>query len=59
MLLAKKSSEILSKHKGYFYILESLVLNWYIFVALTNRKLLLPLKCKLKQNFLLDLQNLI
>ena len=43
MLLAKKSSEILSKHKGYFYILESLVLNWYIFVALTNKKLLLPL----------------
>ena len=29
------------------------------FVTLTNKKPLLPLQCRLKQNFLFDLENLI
>ena len=31
------------KHKGYFFILESFALTQYIFLALINKKLLLPL----------------
>ena len=38
MLLAVKSSEIFPEHKGNFFILESFALNWYIYVALTNKK---------------------
>ena len=41
MLLAEKSPEIFPKHKEYFAISESFALNWYIFVVLTNKKLLL------------------
>ena len=36
MLLAVKSFEIFSKHKGYDFISEHIALNWYIFVTLTN-----------------------
>ena len=43
MLLAVKSFEIFPKPNLYDFIWESLALNWYIFVALTNKKLLLPL----------------
>ena len=34
-------------------------LNWYIFVALANEELLLPLQCMLKYYFLFDLEKLI
>ena len=54
MLLAEKS-----KRNECFFISESLALDWYIFVALTNKRLLLPLQCRLKQNFLFDLEKLI
>ena len=40
MLLAEKFSEIFSKHKGHFLISRSFVLKVYIFVAITNKKLL-------------------
>ena len=45
MLLAEKSPEIFPKHKGYIYIFisESFALNWYIFVALTNKKNVAPI----------------
>ena len=43
MLLAEKPPEMFSKHKGYFFISESFALNWYISVALTDKKLLIPL----------------
>ena len=43
MLLAEKSLEIFPKQKEYFFIAETFALNWYIFAALTNKKLLLPL----------------
>ena len=43
VLLIVKSFEILSTHNGYFLISESFALNWYIFVALTSKKMLLPL----------------
>ena len=43
MLLTQKSSEILPKYKGYFFISESFAFNKYIFVALANKKLLLLL----------------
>ena len=59
MLLAEKSPEIFPKHKEYFFIPESFALNSYIFVVLTNKKLLLPFKCRLKQNFLFDHEKLI
>ena len=57
MLLAEKFSELFPKHKGHFFILESFALEWY--VGLTNENLLLPLQCRLKQNFLFDLWKLI
>ena len=41
MLLAKKFSEIFSKHKGHVLISRSFVLKVYIFVAIINKKLLL------------------
>ena len=59
MLLTQKSPEIFPKHKGYFLISESFALNRYIFVALTNKKLLRPLSWRLKQSFLFDLEKLI
>ena len=43
MLLAEESPDIFPKHTGYFFILESFALNRYIFVALTNKELLLAL----------------
>ena len=47
MLLAEKFSEIFPKHinKKYFlfFISEYFVMKKYIFVALTNKKLMLPL----------------
>ena len=58
MLLAEKSAEIFHKHKGYFFISESFALNWYTFVALTNKMLLFLLYCKLKQNFLFYIEKL-
>ena len=59
MLLAVKLFEIFPKDEGYIVISGSFALNWYIFVALTNKKLLLPLQWRLKQNFLCDLEKLI
>ena len=43
MLLADQSPEIFPKHNKYLPISEFFALNWYIFVALTNKKLLLQL----------------
>ena len=42
MISIAKSFEIILKHIRYGLISESLALNCYIFVALTNKKLLLP-----------------
>ena len=58
MLLAVKSFETFPKHR-YSFISEIFALNWYIFVALKNKKLLFPLSCRLKQNFLPDIEKLI
>ena len=55
MLLAVKSFETFLKHEGYFFS-ESFALNWYIFVALTNKKTVAPI---IMQNFLFDLEKLI
>ena len=41
--LIVKSFEILPKHSVESFISDHFVLNWYIFVILTNKKLLLPL----------------
>ena len=54
-----KSFELIPKHKGYFFISDSFALSWYIFLALINKKLLLPLYCRLKQNLLCDYEKLI
>ena len=55
-----KSFEIFTKHNGYGFISESFSLNGYIFVASTNKKLLLPLSCsRLNTNFLFDCVKLI
>ena len=54
MLLDKKAPEIFPKHKGCFFILEFFAFKQYIFVPLTNKKLLLSLQWRLKQNFLFD-----
>ena len=44
MLLIVKSFEILPEHGIYVFSSEFFfVLNWYIFEALTNKKILLPL----------------
>ena len=44
MLLNEKPFEIFPKHNVYGFISESFVLNWwYIFPALINKKMLLPL----------------
>ena len=42
-LIAEKSPEIFSKQKEYIFNSESFALNWHMFVAPTNKKLLLPL----------------
>ena len=54
MLLDKKAPEIFPKHKGCFFILEFFAFKQHIFVPLTNKKLLLSLQWRLKQNFLFD-----
>ena len=59
MLLAEKSPERFPKHKEYIFISKSFASYGYIFVALTNKKLLLPLQCRLKENFIFDLEKLI
>ena len=41
--LIVKSFEVLPKHTVYGFISESFALNWYIFVVLTSKKLLVPL----------------
>ena len=43
MLLDEKSPEIFPKPKECFFISESFALNQYIFEALKNKKLLVPL----------------
>ena len=43
MLLSVKSFKILPEDNAFGFISESFALNRYIFVALTNKKLLLPL----------------
>ena len=45
-----KPFEILPKHKGYGFTSESFALDWWIFTASTNKKLLLPLQCRLNTN---------
>ena len=52
ILLIVKSFEILPKHSAYYFISGSFDLSWYIFVALTNKKLLIPLQCRLSANLL-------
>ena len=59
MLFTEKPPEIFPKHKGYILISKSFALNWYLLVALTNKKMLLPLQDRLKQNFIFDLEKLI
>ena len=59
MLSVVKSFEILPKHSIYGSISESFALNWYIFAAITNKKLLLPLKCRLNTNLCPDCAKLI
>ena len=59
MLINVKSFEIFPKQKEYFFISKLFALNWCIFVALKNKKLLLSLECKLKQSFLFNLEKLI
>ena len=41
---------ILPEHNGHAFNGKSFALNWQIFTLLTNKKLLLPLECKLKQS---------
>ena len=43
MLLAEKYPEIFPKYKGCFFVSECFALKWYIFVALTNKLLLVSL----------------
>ena len=43
MLLTEQLFQIFSKHTRYFFIAKSFALNFYIFVALANKKLLHPL----------------
>ena len=50
----EKIFEILPEHNKYGFISESFALNWYIFTALTNKKLLLQLSCRLNTNLFLD-----
>ena len=49
MLLAVKSFEIFPKHNGYGFVSEPYALNWYISVALTNKKLLQKDRCYLEK----------
>ena len=57
MLLVEKYPK--HKRNKYFFISEPFALNWYIFVTLTNKKLLLLIYCRLKKNRLFDLKKLI
>ena len=59
MLLAEKSSEIFPEQNRYLFISGSFALKWYMFLALANKKLVLPLSCRLKQNVLSDLEKVI
>ena len=43
----------------YNLLFQSVALNWYIFVVLTNKKLLLPLWCRRDTNLLFDCVKLI
>ena len=55
MLSTEKSCQISPKHKGYFFYFTIFCFELIYFAALTNKKLLLPLKCGLKQIFSLDI----
>ena len=59
MLSTVKYFEILSNHNKYAFNSESFTLNWKIFTSETNKNVLLPLLCKLKQNLLCCLLKLI
>ena len=59
MLLIVKSFKILRKHNGWSFISGSFALNWYIFVALINKKLLLSLKRRFNTNLFPDCVKLI
>ena len=59
MLIAVKSLEIFPKLNEYGFISEFFALNWYSFLALMNKKLLLTLQWRLKQNFLCDFEKFI
>ena len=58
MLLTAKPFETFPKHNIYGFMSEIFALNWYIFGHL-QKKLLLPLKCRLKQKCLFSLEKLI
>ena len=54
-----KSFETFPEHNRYFSISESFVLNWYIFVALTIKKLSFPLQWRLNTNLFPDYVKLV
>ena len=59
ILLTVTFFKILPKHSVKFFISELFALNSYIFLALTNKKLLLPLCCRLNTNLFLGCSKLI
>ena len=59
ILLIAKSFDILPKHSAKSFISEFFALNCYTFAALTNKKLLLPLWCRLNANLFPDCIKLI
>ena len=59
MSLAVKSFKVFPKHNEYGFISELFTLIWNVFVASTNKKLLLALQWRLKHNFLWSLKKLI
>ena len=51
MLLAEKSPIIFHKHNGYTFISGFFALEWYIFVALTNKKTIVSIIMKIQTKF--------
>ena len=43
-----------TKHNGYGFVSEFFAFNWYVFMALTNKKFLASVMMKAKQNILWD-----
>ena len=59
ILLIVNSFETLPKNSAWSFISECFALSWYTFVALTNKKLLLLLQCRLNANLYPDYVKLI